>query len=730
MYLLIISLGGNWLIGLFSALAFGITSYNIDLLTAGHSTKMSALALAPAVLAGIVYLFKKKWLLGGGVFTAFLSMQLLANHVQITYYTLLMIGIYFLVKLVYAVMEKEFVDYGKAVGILVLGIGLAMVSNASRLWPTWEFSKETIRGKSELAAKADQGGGLSKDYLFGWSYGIGESLTLLVPRAYGGGAGETRMDTKFFELVSQGAPPAEKKSIGRQVAGSFYWGEQTFVGTAIYFGAIVCFLFLLGAWIVPGPTKWWLLFSALFALTLAWGKHFFLNDLLYSYMPLFNKFRAVSMALGVSQLFVAVLAGLGLQAFFNQEIDKDQKKKGLYFAAGLTGVLALMAGFSGAGSGANDAAMAAQLQMPNLGDILMNDRASMARSDAFRSLGFIAAAFVMLWFALKGSLKARTAVLVILALAFVDHAGVCLRTLSPDNYGDESRVLAAPPEKPFDAQIKQDRDLHYRVLDLSRGGPTANAITSYYHESMSGYSAAKLQLYQEVIDTFFYSNLGENLDVLGMFNCKYIVNQQEQVMQNPTAYGNAWFVQSFRTVGTAEAEIGALHTIDPGVEMVVQDSYADQLQGFTLNYDSTAQIRLTKYHPEKMEYEYSAASEQIAAFSEVYYPPSKGWKCYLNGEPAPDFFKCDYAIRGMRLPAGQNMKLEMRFEPESFQKGKTLSMIASLLALLLLIGGLYFWFKSGPSLETGELENFAGEEKKAAATEKTAKTKNKGSKKR
>ena len=732
MYLLLISLGSNWRVGLFSAVAFGITSYNIDLLIAGHSTKMSALALAPGILAGMVYLFNKRWLLGGGVFALFLTMQLLANHVQITYYTLLVIGIFFVAKGVQSILDKSIPDFAKALGIAVVAMALAFVSNASRLWPTWEYSKETIRGRSELSAKTSQGDGLDKDYLFGWSYGVGESLTLLVPHAYGGGGTESMEGTEFFDLVSRNAPPAQRASLGRQIASSFYWGNQPFVGTAIYFGAIVFFLFLLGAWIVKGPVKWWLVASGLFAVSLAWGNNFFLNDVLYNILPMFNKFRAVTMALGVGQLFFAVLAGLALQSFFSKDIPAETKKQGLYFAGGVTLLLALIAGFGGVGSGANDAQLAEQMQMPNLPDILKNDRAALARSDAFRSIGFIAVAFGILWFALRGRLKSGIAVILLSVLALADHAGICLRSISSDSYSDRDRVLAGPPEKEFDKAIKQNAvgDLYYRVLDLSRGGFTSNSLTSYHHKSMSGYHAAKLQRYQEVVDTFLTSDLGSNLHILGMFNCKYVVNQQEQVLPIGEALGNAWFVQRYRVVENGDQEIAAMHTFNPRVEAIIQKKYADKLNGLKINPDSTANIRLTAYHPEKLTFEYSAKSDQFAVFSDMYYPPEKGWHCYLNGERTDDFVKCNYTLRGMRLPKGQNMKLEMRFEPRSFAVGKTISFAGSLLILLLFLGGLYFWYRGGGKVETNELAELAEDKPKAkeSTTKKTAATKPKETK--
>ena len=717
MYLLMLVLRVDWRVAIFAALTYGITSYNVDILEAGHSTKMNALAMMPGVFAGLILLYREKWLLGAGVFALFLTMQINANHVQITYYTLLLCAIYGAAALADAIKAKSLANWAKASAISLACLILGFGSNISRLWPTYEFSKETIRGKSELTQKSSKGDGLDKDYLFGWSYGIGESLTLLVPHAYGGGANESFEKTKFFDLVSRGTSTVEKKQIARQIASSFYWGNQPFVGTAIYFGAIVVFLALMGAFLVPGRTKWWLVAGGIFTLTLAWGKNFFLNDILYDVLPMFNKFRAVSMALGISQMCFAILAALGIQQWFNQETSVLTKQRALYIALGSTVLLCLIAGFGGVGSGANDAALAKQINMPNLSQILEQDRAALARSDAFRSLGFILAAAAVLWFSLRGTLKAGMAVIIMVALALADHWGVATRTKSSDDYQDKRIALGKVPEQPYDAQIKADPDPHYRVLDLARGGITGNAFTSYYHKSLSGYSAAKLQRFQEVVDTFLTTNLGENLHIIGMLNGKYIVTQKGEVVQNPEVCGNAWFVEHFTVVPDGNAEIAALHNLNPKDSAVVQQSFAEGLNGLNIQRDSNATIKLTSYHPDKMEYTYSASSEQLALFSEMYYPPAKGWQCYLNGEPAPDFIKANYLIRAMRLPPGQNMKLEMRFEPRSFYLGEKLSMVFSLLVLLLFAVGVWFWYKKGLNMPPANLDNVPQPEQHKRAPE-------------
>lgn len=694
MYLLLSVLGADWRVGIFGAVAFGITSYNIDILEAGHTTKMAALALAPGVFAGMILAFNNRLILGGGVTALFVAMQLYANHVQITYYTLLLCGLYFIAQLVHAFQHKTFLNWGKSLGIIVFAISLGFLCNLSRMWSTYEYSQETIRGRSELSSKSGRGSGLDPEYQFGWSYGIGESLTLMVPHANGGGANEIIRNTAFLDLVTKGASSVEKEQAAQQTSAYYYWGTQPFVGTAIYFGAIVCFLFFLGAFLVPGNVKWWLLSGGIFSLTLAWGGNFFFNYVLNEILPMFNKFRAVSMALGLAQLCFAALAALGLQKLYDGDIALEKKRKALYYAAGISAVFCLIAAFRSPEAGPNDGQLAAQLKFEGLSQLLADDRSALARSDAFRSLGLIALAAALIWLSLRGTVKAGIAVLGITVLALGDHWVICNRNLNTNKYESKRNATAAPQPQAFDLKIKEDKALSYRVLDLSRGGIAGNATTSYFHKSLSGYHAAKLQRYQEVVDTFLGEDLGKNLHIVGMFNGKYIVTQKGDVIPNEKACGNAWFVNSYEVLPTGDAELHALGTIDPKTKAVVQQSAASSLQGLNLIPDSTAQIRLTNYHPDKMQYEYSAKSEQLALFSEIYYPPAKGWTCYLNGEKTNDFIKADYLLRAMRLPAGNNMKLEMRFEPQSYYTGGKIATAASILTLLLFLGGLFLLFRN------------------------------------
>ena len=733
LYLLLVVLNADWRVAIFGALAFGITSYNVDILEAGHSTKMAALALAPGVLAGVVMAFNGRLLLGAGTMALFIAMQLYANHVQITYYTLLLSGIYFLVQLADTIRHKTFVAWGKSVVACSLAIAIGFACNLSRIWPTYEYSQETIRGKSELKKDEARGDGLNKDYLFGWSYGVCESFTLLIPHHAGGGVNETYQSTQLYKTFvskySQQLPPQQAE---RQAAQLMYTGDQPFVGTAIYFGAIVCFMFLLGAFLVPGSTKWWLLTGGAFMVSLAWGKNFFLNHLLFDYFPMFNKFRAVSMAMGMGQLCFAALAAMGLQKLVDPDISIDKKKKAFLWSVGGILVFFLLAMMCKADEGQNDKMLA---EVPDLMSALMSDRSSLWRSDAFRSFGFILATAALIWFYLKGNLNAGLTVGAIALLALTDHWFVCNRTLDSSNYENKKEGTAPPKEEAFDTVIKRDTDLSYRVLDYARGPMTKNATSSYFHKSMSGYHAAKLQRFQDVVDKYFGDVYPQDekyipgiLQMAGLLNTKYMVRPTGQVVPNPAALGNAWFVKGWKTAPDGDSELEAIGRLNFRDSAVVQESFATTLQGLQIQPDSTATIRLSAYHPDKMEYEYSAKTEQLALFSEVYYPPAKGWKCFINGQPAADFIKADYLVRAMRLPAGQNMKLEMRFEPRSFYLGETISMVGSVLALLLFFGGLFLWYRKHPFGDPNRLADIEPEKKEerpARATPPPAKKKKK-----
>ncbi len=700
-YLALLIFGADWRIALLGGISYGISTYFVDLAEAGHSTKMLAMAYLPGVWAGAFLLIRQKWLLGTGLMGLLVGLQIQANHLQITYYTFLLLGVGLIFYGVQAARSGQLKAFATALGLMAAATGLGVASNLATLWPTWEYSKETIRGTSELKAKASSGGGLDKDYAFGWSYGIGESSTLLVPNAYGGGASQTFEGTETYKRIfpnmvqnftRQGmSRQAATKSAEQQVSALFYHGEQAFVGVAIYFGAALIFLFILGILLVSGPLRWWLITAAAFALTISWGKHFFLNDLLFDYFPLFNKFRAVSMALGLSHFALVILAMLGLQQFL-QSADRQKTMKALYTALGITGgmtLLILLAGSMMNMTGANDEAVGAELAR-----ILQEDRAAVLQSDALRSLGIILMTFGVLWAFLKNNIKLTPTLLLVGVLVIGDVWMVDSRILFPAKYESEKAIEADSQPSQADRSILDDPDPHFRVLDMT-ANPFVNAKTSLFHKSVGGYHAAKLMRYQELIEAYL-SNPGQHLDILRMLNTKYIIQPQENrtvpvPLDRP--FGNAWFVNSLSTVADADQELADIAEVPLRTTAVIQNKNLPAGWATTYATDSLARVRLTSYHPDTMRYQYSNNQDGFLVFSEVYYPPSKGWQLYLNGERFDDFVKVNYLLRGVKVPAGQNQELTMIFHPRSVYTGQKVAMAGSLLSFLILLAGLYQFFR-------------------------------------
>ncbi|MFT5802517.1 MAG: hypothetical protein ACI956_002336, partial [Nonlabens sp.] len=655
-YLFLIVLGVDWRIGIIGAIAFGLSTYFCDIAEAGHSTKMVVVALVPGFFAGAVLAFRQRYIIGGVLFGIFLSIGILANHVQIIYYAALLLIILGIIELVKAVRGNTLPAFAKSAGVLVVAGLLAVLSNASMLWTTYEYSKETIRGKSELASNAKKGDGLDKEYIWQWSYGIKESMTFLVHNINGGGASHNMSGTEFHkrqapgqiqQLTQQGYPiDAAKKAAGQSIASVFYYGDQPFVGTAIYFGAVILFFFFVGLVLVPGTVKWWLAISAFFSLSIAWGGNFPLNNFLVDYFPMFNKFRAVSMALGLTHLCVIALSVLGLQELLNQKRSTADRQKAMYIALGITGawcLFALMLSGGDLGNPAKDGRYPATML-----DLIKGDRASMIQADAFKALVYILICAALVWAYLKGKIKAIVLVGLVGFLVLTDSWSASKRIIYAEKYEQKIENPRQRTMGAVDEQIlKTEKDIHYRVLDL-RANPFTSTDASYFHKSLGGYHAAKLMRYQEVIERYL-SKPGENMHIIGMLNGKYIIQNQggtTRAIPVPEALGNAWFVNNYKVVENGDAEIAALGSLKPATEAVVQKQYASALEGLQIQPDPSATISLTSYHPDKMAYSYNTNSEQLVVFSEIFYPPSKGWNLYLDGtDTKVEIIKADYLLR-------------------------------------------------------------------------------------
>ncbi len=738
MYVLMMALGVDWKLGFLGAIVFGLATNNVVLFEAGHSTKIITTAYIPVVIGGVILAFRGKFLIGGSLVGMGMALQVLANHVQMTFYMVILLMILGIFEFFWALKDKELPRFAKAVGVIVIMSTLGIMTNTAMLWSTYDYTNETQRGVSELTLPAPGDttktaqvakNGLDKDYIFNWSYGIGETMNLLVPNFKGGtsnlffASDPTSASSKALQEAMRKADPQQQQKIQQQLVYTtrHYWGEQPFTSGPVYFGAVVIFLFALGSFIVKNRLKWWILTAFAFTLFIAWGKNFSaFNYFLVDYVPMFNKFRSITMILGISNILAIILGILGLHELAKKGQSEKEKLKAVYFAAGITGGLSLLAWLMasmGMFSFASERDIAELGQLPDLLAAVKSDRADILAKDALRSFALIGVSAGMLWAFVTKKINWTIALTVVTMVALIDLWLVDKRFLDNDKF--EVPIAAEQQVTPFPNEtsiIIPDETQHYRVLDLAaRAGmqapnPFNNSLTSYFHRNMGGYHAAKLMLYQDMITHYFaYPNSPQNLKLYGMLNTKYVLQETGQgVFPIPTNtdLGNAWFVKEYEIVDDANAEMKALATLEPRDKAVIQKKYADYLKGLNIQPDSASSIQLTAYNPDVMTYSYNIASEQLAMFSEVYYPPSKGWNVYIDNKKVEPFVKANYVIRALRLPAGAHT-LEMRFEPKSFYTGSKIGLVTSIIVLLLFFGGLYLFFKnrSNETEEPYEIDN-------------------------
>jgi hypothetical protein len=737
-YALFVALGLRPLLAVVGAIALGFTSYNIVILAAGHNTKSLALAYAPLVLAGLLVTFRRNVWLGAALFALGLTMNIRANHLQITYYLLLLVLIFGVVELVFAVRENRLPDMLRRTALLALGAVVAVGVSFGRLYITQEYGKYSIRGKSELTksaptapgqpAAATGGSGLERDYAFNWSYGVGETITLLVPNFYGGASQGKLSDNSETgkALAAAGVPPVQLSDYLAQMP--LYWGDQPSTSGPVYVGAVVCFLFVLGLLVADRRTRIWLLAGTILSIMLAWGKNFeVFNDLMFDFFPGYNKFRSVSMALVIAQLAMPLLAVLALARVLRtrttgapvagssthpslaalagkptDDADTAQTKRNVLLALGITAGICALAFLA---SLVSDFAAPIDAQLQQQGfplDALRADRASLLRTDVFRSLVFIALAGGVLWFYLQRKLSVSIAAMLVGLLTLVDLWSVDKRYLNDANFQRETVVEQFIPS-PADQQILQDKDLSYRVLNLA--SPFQEANTSYFHKSIGGYHGAKLRRYQELYDwqmapqlqQIFTQSKPEAAPVLNMLNMRYLIvpanaqaKQPEQVVRNPGALGNAWFVQEVQKVQNPDQEIQSLSTLNPATTAVVDASKFPLTKTSFAAPGST--IALTAYEPDKLTYRANATQDAFVVFSEIYY--KDGWNAYLDGKQVP-YVRANYVLRAMQVPAGAHT-IEFRFEPKEYALGNTISMASSILLFALMLAALYYAIKHRP----------------------------------
>ena len=738
-FLLMLAFGCNVYLAFLGAIAISFCSYNMQIIQVGHNSKMVAIAFMPWVLAAVVYAYRKCAFWGALLFAFALSFQIKANHPQITYYLAMIIVGYGIWQLCKAIKENAFPKFLRTSAIVLVAGLLGIATNTNHLWPTYEYAQHTMRGGTELlpddSSAAEQEAspgkksrkGLDLEYATQWSYGIEETMNLMIPNFNGGAsAGELDRNSDTYNALKKGGYQGAEQII-KQLP--LYWGPQPFTAGPMYMGAISIFLFVLGFFVLRGGIRWWIGGVSLLALMLGWGYHLMpVSEFFFNWAPLYNKFRTVSMILVILQLLIPVLGVVAAnEILFGEDYagKKQRVQKGLYWALGLTaGISALFAivpSLAGSFISSSDG------QLPGESAVaLADDRASMLSSDAWRSVFFIVAAFVVIVLAWRfKKLKPATAAIILAVLVLVDLWSVDKRYLNESHFVTRREFSNAFAKRPVDEIILQDKDPHYRVLDLSVN--TFNdAYVSYHHKTIGGYSPAKLQRYQDLIERNISTEIGalaaqmgniqtiedaQNalgyLPVLSMLNTKYIIlGGSVPPVENNYRLGNAWFVNGIVPAGNANEEIAALSAIDPARQAVIaeefildNDALGAQVEAIVAGKGAQENavadmslnnfIELESYDPNRLVYNYSSNKPQITLFSEVYYNP--GWAATITpaagGEAQPlEIFRANWILRGAVIPAG-DYKVEFTFNPPCFEKGEMYSRISSGILILLLLGG-------------------------------------------
>lgn len=716
-YILMRAFRASPLLSALGAVVWAFSSYFFILIAAGHIWKFVTLAYIPPTIAGMVYAYRGKYLQGGLLFMIFTAFQISSNHLQMTYYFLfvmLFIGIAYLVD---AIRKKAMPGFLKSTGVLLIAGIIGIAANASSLYHTYEYSKETMRGGSELSQQVDantSGDGLESDYITAWSYGIGETWTLLIPNTKGGASVPISQNPM---AMSKARP--EYQQIYQQIGQ--YWGEQPGTSGPVYVGAFVLALFILGLFIVKGPMKWALLAGTIFSILLSWGKNFMgLTDFFIDHVPMYNKFRAVSSILVVAEFCIPLLAALAVKELVTKPALLKENKKPLYLSLGLTGGFALLFAlapkvfFSSFLSSSEiqmfqQALPAEHLQplMANLTDM----RVSLFTADAWRSFIIVLIGGGLIWLFLDKRIKQEWLIASILILCLVDMWGVNKRYLNDGDFVPETNQQNMFTTSPTDQYILQDSTQYYRVLNMATS--TFNdGVTPYHHKVIGGYHAAKLSRYQDLIDvhlTHEMMNLQHAIietggtldsvnvsgfDVLNMLNTKWVIMPTQDgstlPIENPYAMGNAWLVDNLRFVESADAEIEALGSINLRNEAVVDRRFASLIEGYQPSpADPRSTIVLAEYDSDFLVYNVDAKKDELAVFSEIYYP--RGWQVMIDGQPA-EMFRVNYTLRGLVLPEGSYM-VEFRFEPTSIKVTDAIAYTALGIILLTALFLFYRYFK-------------------------------------
>ncbi len=678
------------------AIAYGLSTYFFFILTAGHNTKAMAIAYMAPMIGGIYYTYRYD-ILKGAILTAFfLTLELLANHPQITYYAFICILIFVIVEFIYAIRSKEIRRFIVRSAVLVVPVLLAVGMNFGSLYTTWEYGKYSVRGKSDLTSGDKAASkGLDIKYATDWSYGIDETLTLLIPNFKGG-------SDKPFAVNSKTVAALRQNNAGQYANGFYqYWGTQPWTDGPVYVGALIVFLFILGLSVIKGPEKWWLLAATVLSIMLAWGRNFMpLTELFMKFFPGYNKFRAVTMTLVIAEFCMPLLGILALRDIFDGKVSKSEFMKGLKIALGVSGGLSLIflliPGLAG-----NFVSQADGSMLPAwLTTAMKTDRSGLLRGDAFRSLVFILLGAGAVYMTFTEKLRKEYAIIILGFLFLADMFSIDKRYLNADNFVKPTIISKSSAPSAADSKILEDKS-DFRVLNLSVS-PFNDASTSLYHKSIGGYNGAKLRRYQDLIDSVMMGDfLTYNRDMsvaktiddlkpallalannnaIRMLNTKYIIiDPRMGPVVNDKALGNAWFADSVVFANGANQELAMVRTVEPSRVAVVEAGFKNIVRASSYTHQPGDSIALVSYKPNELIYSSSAAGERLAVFSEIWYPA--GWKASIDGKPV-DYIRADWTLRGLIVPAGKH-EIRFVFEPSSYVTGNRISLASSVVFILL-----------------------------------------------
>ena len=693
-YILLLVLKLDYKIAFLGALAFGFSTYLIIILGVGHNAKAHAIAYMPMVLAGILLCFRNKYI-GGFLLLSFaMALEIGANHFQMTYYLLLLVIVLGLVYLIDAYRKNLLPHFFKALGVMALAVLLAIATNATNLLATQEYTQYSTRGDTGLSITSEgeikETAGLNYDYITEYSYGILETMNLFIPRFMGGSSSEKLGEDSamYSQLLKMGASPAQAKDFAESAP--TYWGKQPFVGAPAYIGASIIFLFVFALFLIRGRLKWWIVGGTILSIILSWGKNFgFVTEFFIDYIPLYNKFRAVSSIQIIAELCIPILAVFGLHKLFSNFESKEEKLEALKWATiitgGLTLVMIILKTTLFNFSGGSDSVYIEQMGADFIRAV-KEDRISIFTEDAIRSLVLILLAAGLIFAYLKEIANKNLIILGFVLVILFDLVGVDRRYVNNEDFV-AARVMNKPFQKTAaDIKILEDRG-HFRVFDLAES-PFNTGRTSYFHNSIGGYHAAKPGRMQDLFDFYISRN---NMSVLNMLNVKYIIVPTEEgpiAQQNPNAMGNAWFVENIKWVDSPDEEILSLADTDLKTTAIVNAELKSKLK-LSKQQDSIASIELVSQQPNELVYKSTSTKDQFAVFSEMYY--GNGWKSFVDGKEMPHY-NVDYVLRGMEIPSGEHI-ITFKFEPQVIKTGSTIALTSSILLGILTVGGLFLIFR-------------------------------------